>query len=330
MNERFDHIDPILLISKYLAKEASREEILWLENWVLEDIENRDLFMSLRETHAVTAILGKEKVNKKDAWEKIQDEISPIENGKIRSFPGDRRNRWLLRIAAIAIILIAAGIWMLPKFVNQGVEFYNSESLVSISELSDGSTVSLNRNTKISFENSETRYAKLEGDAFFEVKRDIEHPFIVAAEDLNIRVLGTSFYVDARENLPSIRVMVNSGRVQVSHAQESIELMKGQSVTFDKKSKELKRSEIEDINYLSWKTKTLIFEDKKLEFVVKKLEEVYGKRITLENEKIENCKITVTFKEQELAAIIAIIAEQFDLSFQIQGEEFSLAGNSCD
>ncbi len=85
--------------------------------------------------------------------------------------------------------------------------------------LPDSTTVFLNSNSTLKISASfgkVRREVSLSGEAFFDVKRNPEKPFIIAASGLKVKVLGTSFNVSAYDALPDVRVAVNTGLVQVA------------------------------------------------------------------------------------------------------------------
>jgi len=332
MSDKIKNIDHERLISLYLSGEASDSEVILLENWVLEAPKNRKLFVQSKQAYHLSLSGANQAFDVDKAWNKVsQDLVSVNDDQKDEKVIDIRRGRRrLFSIAAAAAVILAAALWWYSDFGGTGVEYFESESMVLVDELPDGSIISLNRNSKISFEQKQNRSVKLHGDAYFEVKRDEQSPFIVEADDIQIRVLGTSFYVNAKSDKPNIEVMVSSGRVAVRYMQDSLILTRGQSAIFNKANKSLIQTTIEDINYLSWKTKTLTFDDMDLGQVLRKINEVYDAEIILQNEQLQNCKITVTFKQQELDAILSIISEQFDLTLSKNGSKITLKGPACN
>jgi len=319
------------LIGKYLSGETSREEVLKLEIWVKESEENSKMFLQIRQSWNLAAIdLSSEKINVDREWASFVS--NNIDKEKIISLDkGDEKSRrkFILAIAAAILLLTMALVWMLGDEMINGEEIFSTGEMVSIEKLSDGSIISLNRNSKLNFDNSQQRRAILKGDAFFEVRPDEGRAFVVEAKELEIRVLGTSFYVDAKENKEDVKVIVNTGKVAVKHLNDSLVLVKGQMAIFNRSTKELKRSEVRDVNYLSWKTKALVFQDMSLQEVVTKLEEVYGREIELEQH-LRDCKITVSFRDQELEAVLSVILTTLNLSIIEKDKSLLLSGKSCN
>lgn len=318
-------MDPEVLIGKYLSHEATDEEVKWLEEWVGQKEENKIRFLKSRQAFHFASSKNKLDFDVDDAWQKVDNELKEESGKKVRLRPTRYR---LLQVAAAAAVLIIAAFWYYQTNLNDSYHL-NADAVVLVDELPDGSIISLNRNSEVRFKQKNERQVVLNGDAFFEVKRDEQNPFIVQAGDLKVKVLGTSFYVNAQEDQSFVEVMVRSGRVAVHHGLDSLVLTAGQSARYHKNNKSLIQSTIEDINYLSWKTKTLIFEDESLAKVVQKINAVYDTHLVLESKVLENCHITVTFKDQGLDAVLSIIAETLDLDVQQKDEQFLLSGKGC-
>jgi ferric-dicitrate binding protein FerR (iron transport regulator) len=331
MNEETKYIDPEILIGRYLNGEASGEEIQWLEKWVKADPANRQLFLTTRKAYNLAGISQEAFADTNAAWKKISNRLKEPEDlkyGKSVQMKRGRTRIWA--IAAALIVLVAAFFWWFENGYRSTVQYYQSDATVLVDELPDGSTISLNRRSRISFEQTELRKVKLVGDAFFEVRRDENRPFVVQAGEIEVQVLGTSFYINAQSQNPQVEVLVRTGLVVVRSRQDSLILRAGQRAAFNKRSKELAQTRIDDVNYLSWKTGTLVFDDQQLDAVIRKLNEVYSTKIVLENRRLENCRITVTFKQQNLEAVLRIIEETLDVSVEEKGDKrFLIRGPGC-
>lgn len=322
MSDKKLHRDPESIMATYLAGEASAAEEKWLEEWVSQKEDNKKRFLKSRQAYNLASAGNDLNFDAESAWKKVGDELKE-EGGKIVRM-GLNRRRFLQVAAAVAVLVIAA-FWYYQNNLNAAYQL-NTDSMVLVDELPDGSIISLNKNSRIVFKQEKERQVTLNGDAFFEVKRDELNPFIVQAGEVKVRVLGTSFYVNAQADRDIVEVMVRSGRVAVQHGLDSLVLIAGQSARYHKTNKSLSQSAIEDINYLSWKTKTLVFEDESLAQVVDKINAVYDANLVLQTNSLENCPITVTFKDQELDAVLSIIAETLDLSVQHKDDQILLSG----
>jgi transmembrane sensor len=104
--------------------------------------------------------------------------------------------------------------------------------------LKDGTSVWLNANSTLEVLpefTKNTRRIKLTGEAYFEVKHDVAHPFVIVSQAIQTQVLGTSFNISAYPNLNQIRVTVRTGKVSVSNKQALLStLVPGKSLSYNR------------------------------------------------------------------------------------------------
>lgn len=162
-------------------------------------------------------------------------------------------------------------------------------------ELDDGSQVTLNANSVLrwteDWQDNKGRQVVLEGEAFFEVKRQDGIPFTVVTDDVAVEVLGTSFNVDSRES--STRVYLDEGKVNLKlkeiiadPAQEGSAEMKknneillqpGEQVKYSAREKRVEKSEgLSMITGAAWKLDVLNFKNMQFHEVLDLLRDTYG------------------------------------------------------
>ncbi len=329
-----NHIDYAGLIGKYLAKEASAEEITALEKWIAESDENKDTFNKYKQSWILSGIKKKNKNIDLDAeWTMLssklfEQRIETVSSPKIRKLqPG---LPLFFRIAAAVVVLFAVSFFLYNFFLKPGTVEMMAATTIETETLSDGTTITLNRNSTFKYPKKFTkdvRKVELTGDAYFEVEHNKNQPFIIESQNIEIEVLGTSFYVDSHEDNSTVEVVVNSGGVALrSDKENQIILKAGDKGIFDKKTGQLFREKNTDVNYNSWKTKLLVFDDTKLAEVVDKLNEVYDTNIEIINPEIDNCRITVTFDNMTIEAVINILRETLDIVIEKHDNGYFISG----
>jgi ferric-dicitrate binding protein FerR (iron transport regulator) len=185
--------------------------------------------------------------------------------------------------------------------------------------LPDGSTVTLNHFSSLKYPkrfSGEIREIELEGEGFFEVESDPEHPFVISTRDVDIRVLGTSFNVNAYRKNTAVEVIVRTGEVSVTrHGEvpETIILKPGNRGIYKRAEETLEITREIDQNYLAWKTRSFIFEDQTLLDVSEQLGKVYQAEIIIASDSLKDARITTTFSDQSLDAILNVLSATLDL-----------------
>jgi ferric-dicitrate binding protein FerR (iron transport regulator) len=171
---------------------------------------------------------------------------------------------------------------------------------------------------------SKDRNIKLEGEAFFEVMSDPVNPFTVRSGKVVVSVLGTSFNVKRTRSADEVEVFVTSGRVRVGNedSPKYMTLEKGEMALIGNGEMEKKPST--DPNYISWKTKEFKFVDTRLTEVLDELAESYHVQIVAEENLIGGLKITTSYREQSIDAILETIATAFGLTVNYRNEAYYL------
>ena len=132
-----------------------------------------------------------------------------------------------LRIAALFILVAGAGLIGYQVFNNEKVEevLVASQALPVVDTLPDGSVVTLNKNSSLNYPSKfkgNKRAIALKGEAFFNVTPDKENPFVINVNDVEIKVVGTSFNVRSENGVTE--VIVETGVVQVTRNNKMVEL----------------------------------------------------------------------------------------------------------
>jgi len=259
------------------------------------------------------------------------------------SMPGARSNarRSLLAIACSLLVVAVLGYVGYHRYATDSKELITKTALPgekSIVTLADGSKVYLNSGSSISFPkifDQSAREITLEGEAFFEVVRNPEQPFIVSTGDLVTRVLGTSFNIEAFSD-DDIKVSVATGRVQVSQggdgsqedSPQTIFLDPSQQVTYQNHRFTLSYVDIEKAT--AWRSNTLQFDETPLSTVGVVLSRWYGVTIAFDNADIVNCRINGQFKGQQLEEVLRSISYMYNIEYEITTpNKVILFGKGC-
>ncbi|MCE4566610.1 FecR domain-containing protein [Maribellus sp. CM-23] len=172
------------------------------------------------------------------------------------------------------------------KFIKVVMPYGQQTSL----QLPDGTTVYVNAGSQLSFPVSfdgKKREVYLTGEAFFDVVKDKEHPFIVYTPDVDIMVTGTEFNVSAYSDDNFTQTVLVEGAVSVSKKvrfSKSIDISPGESALFDKESESISTSKIDTEQYTSWIHGYIICENDPVNEVIKKIGRYYNSDIILDGD----------------------------------------------
>ncbi|MBK9414307.1 MAG: FecR domain-containing protein [Bacteroidetes bacterium] len=335
MDSRFENIE--VLIAKYLAGEADAADLVLLNEWRKLSSENEIEFSQMEKLYNNSSSLRNViPVDTDAAWMKLKNTISiQPEQGKIISIKPATSRINFIRIAAS--ILIVAGLGMLAFFLTLPSEDkfaeIKSENVIRKEKLPDGSTVTLNKNTTLAYSTdhfSRKRIVKLKGEAFFDVVHDEKNPFLIEAADLKIEDVGTSFNVQAKENTGIAIISVVSGEVKITTLTGQVfNLVAGEEATYNVKTKIVSKKESVEENISAYADRVFVFENAELKTVVDVLNDVYDSQLTIENHKLDSCRITVTFDNEAIDDIATVIAETLGLEIKKSNEQIILSGNDC-
>ena len=238
----------------------------------------------------------------------------------------------------LLLAAIAAGLYMITgKLHSSGglVAVSNDESNPLTISLSDGSFVSLNKGAHLEYPEKISQMARevtLSGEAFFEIKPDPLKPFIVHTSSASIKVLGTSFNVSAYNHSEEVKVIVETGKVELQPAfrgSQKIILEKGNFGSYHMNNSAAIKGNNTDINYLSWKTRVLRFDDTPLQEVIAVLSRTYHSEIDISSPELKKCRFTGTFSEESLDTVIKVLQTAFRLKIDSKDKKTLLSGKGC-
>ncbi|MEL7123311.1 MAG: FecR domain-containing protein, partial [Bacteroidota bacterium] len=161
---------------------------------------------------------------------------------------------------------------------------------------------------------------ELKGEAFFQVAHDMMRPFIAITENIETRVLGTSFNIKARSDLPEIAVTLVEGKVKVNDRAKdtSDTLIPGEYLTYDKLDSTMTKTTFQGNLLYGWKEDVIDFQDATISEVVKVLSEKYNTEFEIiREEEFESTLVTpLDVKKYALTEALDIITKVTDIQFK--------------
>lgn len=205
---------------------------------------------------------------------------------------------------------------------------------VRLINLPDGSTVVLNKNSKLKidphFKANGKREVFLTGEAYFNVTHDTKRPFIVHTGKLRTTVLGTAFNIN--QNTNTVTVTVSRGKVKVTDDANTLNILDpNEQVVFDQADAQHTKKVVDAKTVIAWKNSDIFFDNVNVQGVAMELEERFGVSIRFSSEAVKNCRFTATFlKDQTLEQILNVIKEFHHLRYEFEDRNtILLTGSGC-
>ena len=320
------------LLAKQLAGENSPDEAAAVQAWLAQSPDNQRYFAGLQQLWddaPKAAAQPPRAVDTEAALQKVK--------GQLRARPRARVVRmgsWMRWAAAAAVLVAAAALWLLRPGGSEQRDLV-AAAAPRTDTLTDGSVVTLNRQSALTAAdgfNRRERRMRLRGEAFFQVKPDVERPFVVEAKEVEIKVVGTAFNVDESSRPGQVVVSVTEGKVLVTAAAQSLLLVPGERAAYDLATRSLTRlTAVPGPNDLAYKTRVFHFVGTPLSEVVARLSAVYGVDISLKNKALENCLLRADYPNLPLEEVLERLAETFPIRIERTGNGGAvLDGESCE
>lgn len=331
MNKFYYSEIPWDLLSKNISGNADTAEKESLKNWLDQSKENAKIYSELeiiwkKSFHAENNFeFDTQELDRR--WKKLETEISDKRKTETLNFSPIK----MMVAAAIVIGIIFSGYFLYSNFNSNSniewAELVNDNKELKTVQFPDGSTIILNKNSKISYPKEfKDRIVKLEGEALFKVNHQSDNKFIVEAGDSKIEVLGTVFNVKVSKN-NSVSLMVESGKVKFSSNKEEMILTSGRGAYFDaSKSKFTSKN---DINAFAWRTKLLRFQNTAVSEVVETLKSIYGTEIIIQNPNILKCEFNGVFDNAMPEYILQALSFSIGAKLSFENNQYIFDGPGC-
>ncbi len=327
-NYNYSEIELKQLLEKLDSKEEQgflfgEAERLWKES-------KEDKSQSLVNSEQIFAqVLAKlQQVENKDrttTQNKLPLFISITRNSKVQNF---------LKIAAVLLIgaLLFVGGYLILHRSQQNIfatiQVKVPRGTKKMVVLPDGTRVWINSESTFQYPKhfgGKNRTVHLTGEAYFEVTRDVSHPFIVSTPEINVKVLGTGFNVSVYPEGKQLSVTLVHGSIMAYHENTSgnieteVILSPGERSIFKPEMDVFTIKKVDTKIYTSWKEGNLVFKDTPLSEVVKRINRWYNVEMVVNGKTIEHFDYTVDFENDSLPLVLKILKKMTPIRFTISG-----------
>lgn len=344
---------------KYPHEDAARAGFWqdWLEQHPhkKEDIDDaKELIFAVLEQKYIPG-----NAKQREVWNRINetladDAMTTIDNDKETVFLW---KTWMTKAAAAVLIISAVffGWKIYDEPVDQsldsiagkekGMELHeNNDSFVKTIALSDGTSIVLQPNSSLRYPEvfrDDLREVYLTGEAFFEVKKDPTRPFIVHANELVTRVLGTSFTI-RNFNKEDVLVRVKTGKVSVFKEKDPLHQRKGeetlegvvltanQQVVYGREEMKLTKSLVENPAVLVPLAKLdFEFTDTPIKEVFQVIENAYGVDIVYDEEVLSSCYLNASLSDVPLYDKLKLICKGINATYEMMDSHIIIYSKGC-
>lgn len=338
------------------------------EEWTLESQERAKLVEDARLMLLAMKIpdteLTKSDIHRalQTTWLKIREKENQktFKSLKLNSF----RKRFVSGIAATLVIGLMSAWFYNTQFKtenkivtykelieenNEGlVEQTNNSNKPQIITLSDGSSVLLQPNSKLSYPKiftGDERKVYLSGEGFFEISKNPKKPFFVYANEIVTKVVGTSFRVKAYSDQPDVEILVRTGKVKVKSNElvsksdeDEIVLLPNQALRFVRNDMKFNKitnitqdpvlvQNVGNIEQLSFE-----FNDIPVSQIFETIEQAYLIDIDYPVNKLKECHLTTSLSDQPLTEKLKIVCKSIgnNTSFEMNGNQIIITSEGCN
>lgn len=252
-----------------------------------------------------------------------------------------RRRRWPVYMAAAATVALLIAVFLytrreLPdtsapvaqamQDTAQWLNRQNGKATRAVIELADGSKIWLNAESRISYPEVFSRTSRevyLSGEAFFDVTKDQERPFIVHLAKGTVKVLGTSFNVRAYDDEP-VQTSVTTGKVAFipkygkgNQPPDTFYITPDEKVTYRHTAEDIVKENTSGEDEKAWTEGRLIFRDAPLEEICRELERSFGKKVIFESDAPRHYRMTGSFQNNSLQDILYYLARSRTFRYSV-------------
>jgi len=313
MNE----LDQIIL--KALSGEANLEERALLDAWLNSDPEHYSEFVKLK-SYWQSKVKYKQTIPVEEAFERFRV-------NKLYATPKSHKKQYFIGIITATVAVFALLLTFSNPFRSKPIVEYtfSTKSDKDTLLLPDSSTVILNKNTTLVYTsnyNKKERHLKLSGEAFFDVRKNPEVPFVVEMGQSHITVLGTVFNVRAYEIDSYIKATLVEGSIRFNQDDEQVTLKPNQELNFNKQNKEICIYKVDIQSSVLWLKSVYRFQSTPMITLLNELGVIYDKTICISNPQIAQTVISGSFqKNQDLNEILTILSRSIPIKWDINADQ---------
>lgn len=336
MEEENKHIDE--LIANYLTEGLDKNALDELKTWIAASAENQQYFIRQREiwfsavSREAASVYDKDKV-----FENFRNRVESQKEIQSTSRRGFSLSA-LWRYAAVVAIIIAVGCisyWQGEVNVKDTFADISVEAPLGSKTklyLPDGTLVWLNAGSRMTYSQGfgvDNRKVELEGEGYFEVKRNEKIPFFVKTKDLQLQVLGTKFNFRDYPEDHEVVVSLLEGKVGLNNLlreEKEAVLSPDERAVLNKANGLLTVESVTASNASQWTDGYLFFDEELLPDIAKELERSYNVKIHIANDSLKTFRFYGNFvrREQNIQEVLEALASTEKMQYKIEERNITI------
>jgi transmembrane sensor len=338
------------LIIKVLTDMATPEECVMLDRWVKQSDDNRSHYLRFRNAWlASSQVIEPDLLRTSKALEMVSNKIRSLHSAERKepaSISPDKNKRSVLsylKIAALWIFIFGLGAVFSMLLIKPGgfpnvsdISVIAPRGSKALTILPDGTVVWLNAGSRIKYKipsGKPAREVTLEGEAYFNVSKDPDHPFTVNAAEMVIKAYGTEFNVKAYPEEKIIAATLVKGSVSVEIKDKSSDrtmLKPNDQAIYYKSTPErsanfLVTKGINPSLYTLWINDRLQIKGETLEDLSVMLERKYDVNIHFDDNSLRSLRFTGIIENETIEQILELIKISSNVDYNIDGREIWLS-----
>lgn len=308
---------------KYILKKLMQDALTEEERIALQSSRRVTKEMERQWNNAPDAVES-DRPDEPSIWRNICKEVWQHDEGRKVVF-----YKIYSMVASILLVLGVAGTVYFALQDKANVPMYvvssGIQNMESIS-LPDGTKVQMGPGSRLTYParfSGKTREITLDGQAFFDVAKNREKPFIVHTEDMSVEALGTAFELFSYEMENKMEAILLNGKIKVGIVDKKTKKVKeylvspDEKIQLDKQTGGISKQVVDADKYTAWrKQKMLSFENEKLSMIIPRLEQWYGRKIMCQKNLSDKYRFTFKVRDESLDRILFMIKASSPLQYK--------------
>lgn len=321
-------------IIHYLQGKASDADKLALLDWLQADEANKHAFAAVRDRWVRS---GETPVDTSDAVDRAYRRFVNRMRREAACRKQPRLIVWMRLAAAVALLLLCAvggyyigreaapepAVAVAPPVMNRVLMGADGKGSVT---LPDGTVVWLNANSMLTYPewfDASVRQVRLEGEGYFEVMRDEQAPFLVEAEGMTVRVLGTHFVMKSYPGRATAEAALLSGSIEVllPGKAQPIPLVPDQQIACSRADGTYRLTTVDAEECIVWTRDKLVCTNLPLADVLQRMRRWYDMEIKCRPGVPLADRLSLTIRKESPEEILALLSQITPIQYRIQGKQ---------